>query len=412
MCALTLATTCRSCGSSALQPVLALGETPLANSLLPATGGELPTYPLDLMRCTRCCLVQLAQIISPDTLFSDYVYFSSNSETMLRHAEQLAGTVVEQERLGPRQLVVELASNDGYLLQYFKQRGVPVLGIEPAANIALVAERENGIPTRAVFFGRAVAEDLVNEGIRADVILGNNVLAHVPDLNGFVAGVAALLKPSGVAIFEFPYLHDMLEKVEFDTIYHEHQCYFSLTALEQLFRRHQLELVDVAHVAIHGGSVRLSVAPVKQRTAESRVAELLQEERAWGVADDWAYVAFAAAVVGLKRELLHLLDGLKADGARIAAYGAAAKGVTLASYCGIGQQYLEYVVDRSIHKQGKRFPVGDLPIYAPERLVEDQPEYALLLTWNFADEILRQQSAYREAGGRFIVPVPRPKVAN
>jgi SAM-dependent methyltransferase len=393
-----------------LRQVLSLGRTPLANSLLPAEGGTLPTYPLDLVRCTTCSLVQLAQIVAPDVLFSDYVYFSSNSETMLRHAESMVEQLVRREQLGQDSLAVELASNDGYLLQYFKQRGIPVLGIEPAANIARVAEMEKGIPTLAAFFGREVAEDLVRKSTCADVIIGNNVLAHVPDLNGFISGVATLLKSSGVAVFEVPYVRDMLDNVEFDTIYHEHQCYYSLTALQQAFSRHSLDVVDVERMAIHGGSVRVSVAPRGQREPSTRVGALVAEEHGWGVLDDAPYVRFAEAVARLKDQLRGLLDQLKSSGARLAAYGAAAKGVTLASYCGIGANYLDFVVDRSPHKQGRRFPVDGLAILPPAALIENKPAYALLFTWNFADEILRQQADYQAAGGRFVLPIPAPHV--
>jgi SAM-dependent methyltransferase len=409
---LTLVTTCRSCGTPGLRSVLSLGRTPLANSLLSPDGGQSPTFPLTLVRCTTCGLVQLAEIVDPEDLFSEYVYFSSNSDTMLRHAEAMVEHLISQESLGQHSLVVELASNDGYLLQYFKQRGVPVLGIEPAANIARVAEAEKGIPTLAEFFGRDVAEAQARAGNSADVIIGNNVLAHVPDLNDFIGGVGALLKPTGVAVFEVPYLRDMLEKVEFDTIYHEHQCYFSLTSLQHAFRRHGLEVIDVERMAIHGGSLRVSVAPNGRRPANPRVHELVAAEAAWGVMDDPPYEAFARSVAELKTSLVELLDGLKAGGARLAAYGAAAKGVTLTSYCGIGRNYLEYVVDRSPHKQGQRFPVDALPICDPARLAQDRPDYALLLTWNFADEILRQQADYRHEGGKFIVPVPRPRIVD
>ena len=405
---LTLVDTCRSCGESLLAEVLSLGHTPLANSLLSPDGGRPPTYPLDLVRCTKCGLVQLAQIVEPGVLFSDYVYFSSNSETMLRHAEAMAVQLVRQESLGANDLVIELASNDGYLLQYFQRRGVPVLGIEPAANIAQVAQAEKGIPTLAEFFGHHLAKDLARQGKSADVIIGNNVLAHVPDLNDFVAGIAALLKSRGVAVFEVPYVHDMLEQVEFDTIYHEHQCYFSLTALRHAFMRHGLDVVDVERVSIHGGSLRASVAHRGSRPVSPRVAELQAEEDTWGVMDQAPYERFSAAVNDVKCALLRILDRVKQDGARVAAYGAAAKGVTLASYCGIGKQYIDYVVDRSPYKQGKRFPVDGLAIVAPAALVERRPDYALLFTWNFADEILRQQSDYIAGGGRFIVPVPSP----
>ena len=399
---------CRACGSD-LAPVLSLGRTPLANSLLePGDESLVPTYPLDLLRCPSCALVQLGQIVPPERLFGEYVYFSSFSETMLRHAEAMAESLIAAERLGAGSSVVEVASNDGYLLRFFQQRGVPVLGIEPARNVAAVAE-ERGIPTMVAFFGREVGERLASEGRQADVLIGNNILAHVPDLNDFVAGVGAALKPGGVAVFEFPYLRDMLDKVEFDTIYHEHQCYFSLTALEALLGRHELAVCDVERVSIHGGSLRLSAAHRGSREASARVEELRDQERGW-VHDEGTYAAFADAVRELKGSLVEVLGTLKRDGGRIAAYGAAAKGVTLLSYCGIDGGTLDFVVDRSTHKQGKLFPVGRLPILPPEELRARRPDYTLLLTWNFADEILAQQAAYREAGGRFVVPVPAPRV--
>jgi hypothetical protein len=403
---------CRACGSSSLTAVLSLGETPLANSLLePDDPGPAITYPLNLVRCPECALLQIAEVVSPPALFSDYVYFSSFSETMLRHAEALAGKLVEEERLGDGSLVVEVASNDGYLLRFFKQRGVPVLGVEPAANIARVAEAEHAIPTVVEFFGVALAERLVAEGRRADVVIGNNVLAHVPELNDFAAGVRLLLSDRGRAVFEFPYVKNMLDGLEFDTIYHEHQCYFSLAALSRLFACHDLDVCDVERIPIHGGSLRLSVAPAGSRRPSPRVAELRQAEEQWGVSDAAPYDRFAASVGELRERLVAEVRSLKAGGARLAAYGAAAKGVTLLSYCGLGAAELEFVADRSSYKQGKRYPVGALPILPPSALEERRPDYALLLTWNFADEILRQQEGYRAAGGRFIVPVPEPRIA-
>jgi SAM-dependent methyltransferase len=408
---LTLASACRSCGGRDLELVLALGTTPLANALLPADGAaEAVQYPLNLMRCPACTLVQIGEIVAPERLFSDYVYFSSFSDTMLKHAEAMADELIQRERLGGRSLVVELASNDGYQLQYFKARGVPVLGIEPAQNIAVVAEREKGIPTIARFFGEEVGAELAAEGRRADVMIGNNVLAHVPDLNSFVAGVARMLKPSGVAVFEAPYLKEMLDSVEFDTIYHEHQCYFSATALAALFERHGLELVDVERQDIHGGSLRVFAAPAGTRARSTVLLALLEAERGWGVDRPEAYKRFAARVAALKRSLIEMLDELKAKGNLLAAYGASAKGVTLLSYCGIGAERLDFVVDRSTYKQGHRYPAGGLPILAPEALMLRHPDYALLLTWNFAEEILRQQAPYRQAGGSFIIPVPEPRI--
>jgi SAM-dependent methyltransferase len=404
-------TACRACGSSDLVDVLDLGRTPLANALLPAICGEAggETYPLNVVRCATCTLLQLREIVPPETLFSQYAYFSSVSDALVQHAAELADAVAAAEPLGPSSLVIEIASNDGYLLKAFKARGIPVLGIEPAGNIAQVAQ-EAGIPTRRAFFGLPLARELRAEGTTADVLLGNNVLAHVPELNAFAAAVATVLKPTGTAMFEFPYVKDMLDEVEFDTIYHEHQCYFSLTALSRLFQAHGLQVHDAESIRIHGGSLRLSLSHVGRREVHDRVARLLAEEQAWGVDQDAPYRRFAASVEQVKARLLELLDSLRREQKRIVAYGAAAKGVTLTSYCGIGAAHLEYVVDRSPYKQGFRFPVDGLPIYATERLAEDHPDYALLLTWNFADEILRQQAPYVAAGGRFVVPVPVPRI--
>lgn len=403
---------CRSCGHAPLFPVLSLGETPLANALRDSADVPERQFPLELALCRACSLAQITAEVPPDDLFRDYVYFSSFSDTMLRHAAELAMRVTDAERLGPESLVVEAASNDGYLLKNYAASGVRVLGVEPARNVARVARERHGIPTREEFFGRAFATRLVAEGLRADVFHAHNVLAHVPDLNGFVAGVRTLLKPSGVAVVEAPYVKDMLDHCEFDTIYHEHLCYFSLTALDACFRRHGLVIRDVERVPIHGGSLRLFASPAESVDAPSqRVTNLLAEEAAWGVGTEAPYRAFAAQVADIRHNLRALLESLKADGKRIAAYGASAKGSTLLNFCGIGPETLDFVVDRSTAKQGKLTPGTGLRIYAPDKLLEDMPDYTLLLTWNFADEILRQQGEYRKRGGKFIVPVPLPRVA-
>lgn len=405
---------CRSCGSSELRPVLSLGRTPLANAL--REEGELalaePTYPLDLVFCTRCALVQITESVPPDVLFREYVYFSSFSDTMLRHAMELSRRMITERRLSPESMVVEAASNDGYLLRNYKAAGVGVLGIEPARNVAKVAREQHGIPTREDFFNDTLARELVSDGIRADVFHAHNVLAHVPDLNGFIAGVRAILKPTGVAVLEVPYVKDMLDHCEFDTIYHEHLCYFSLTTLDRCFRRHGLVIVDVERVAIHGGSMRLFAIPVERvNGVPPRVSALLAEEAMWGVDTLEPYLAFASRVNHIRSSLRMMLLNLKASGHRIAAYGASAKGSTLLNYCGIGPETLEFVVDRSPVKQGKFTPGSNLRIFSPDKLLEEQPDYTLLLTWNFADEILRQQDEYRQRGGRFILPVPTPRVA-
>lgn len=373
------------------------------------TTGE-SRWPLELAWCPTCSLVQITETVPPEKLFRDYAYFSSFSDTMVTHARSIADRLREQRKLNSDSLVVEIASNDGYLLQWYHKSGVPVLGIEPARNIAKVAESERGVRTISEFFGQDLAQQLVRDGYRADIIHANNVLAHVADLNGVVSGFASLLKPDGVAVVEAPYLKDLLDHVEFDTIYHEHLCYFSLTALTQLFGQHGLEIVDVERLAIHGGSLRVFAAKSGVMSVTPAVRQLLAEESQW-VRDPEFYQSFGESVDKLRLELVGLLHKLKADGKRIAVYGASAKGSTLLNYFGIGRELLDYVVDRSTIKQGRYTPGTRLKIYDPAQLVEDRPDYCLLLTWNFADEILKQQQRYREQGGQFIIPVPSVRIA-
>jgi SAM-dependent methyltransferase len=396
---------CRSCGESQLQNVLSLGRTPLANALLPredlARAEE--AFPLDLAFCPACSLVQIVETVPSEKMFRDYVYFSSFSEGMLKHAEEHVRRLIETAKLGKASLAIESASNDGYLLQNFVKAGVPVLGIEPARNIAKVAEGK-GIRTRCEFFTRELASALP----QADVVIANNVLAHVPDLNGFIAGIRTVLKPDGVATVEVPYVRDMVDHCEFDTIYHEHLSYFSVTALDALISRNGLVLDRVERLALHGGSLLLFLR--HRKSDRSTVEAILREEAAWGVGQLLPYRVMAHRVAGMKESLRGLLSDLKGEGRRIAAYGAAAKGATLLNYFRIGTEWLDYVVDRSPHKQGKFMPGSRLPIEPVERLVERKPDYVLLLAWNFADEILRQQEAYRRSGGRFIVAVPELRV--
>lgn len=392
--------------------MLSLGETPLANALLSEEQLSQPEeqWPLDLVRCADCSLVQITTTVPPETLFSDYAYFSSFSDTMVGHARNIAERLVEERCLNGDSLVVEVASNDGYLLQWYHKQGVPVLGIEPAENIAEVAIRDRGVDTISEFFGRNIASRLQSEGKTADVIHANNVLAHVADLNGVVAGFATMLKANGRVIVEAPYLKDLIDHVEFDTIYHEHLCYFSLTALSELFERHELQIVDVERLAIHGGSVRIFAAHQGTAAVSQAVTDLLAEEAEWVYSEE-THTEFAQRVELLRDSLVAKLTELKSEGYRIVVYGASAKGSTLMNYFGIDSRLIDYVVDRSTVKQGRYTPGTHLKIHDPLQLTDDQPDYCLLLTWNFADEILKQQQQYRDNGGKFIIPVPEVRVA-
>jgi SAM-dependent methyltransferase len=403
---LAVETRCRGCGAPAPATVLELGEVPLANALLAPgdLGRPEARFPLTLAFCPGCSLVQIRETVRPDVLFRHYLYFSSFSETMLAHAREQAETLIRRVSLGPRSLVVEIASNDGYLLQNFVGRGIPVLGCEPARNVAEVAERR-GVRTVREFFGLDLARRLASEGVRADALVGNNVLAHVADLHGLAEGVGLLLAPGGVAVFEFPYVADMVGATEFDTIYHEHLCYFSLHAARSVFARHGLFVVDVERHAIHGGSLRVFLAR-DAAPASPAVGALLDEEAATGVTAEAYYRRFAGQVARLRDRLLRELRGRKAAGQRLAAYGASAKGSTLMNAFGIGADLLDFVVDRSTVKQGLHTPGNRLPILPPGALLERRPDAVLLLTWNFAEEIFRQQRAFLESGGTFVVPVP------
>ncbi len=401
---------CRSCGGDRLEVFLSLGRLPLSDDFLSPERlcREEPRYPLDVAFCHDCTLVQILETVPPEELFGeDYPYFSSFTDTLLAHARANVEARIAERGLGPDSLVIELASNDGYLLQYYRARGIPVLGIDPAPG-PVRAAREKGIETLQAFFGRELAQEIATSGRRADVVHANNVLAHVADTNGFVAGIATILKPEGVAVIEAPYVRDLIDHGEFDTIYHEHLCYFSVTALTGLFARHGLHLNRVERLAIHGGSLRLFVEHREAR--DPSVARLLEEERELGITGFSYYARFGERVAAIRDRLTALLRGLKAEGARIVGYGAAAKGTILLNYCGIGTDILDYVVDRNVHKQGRYVPGVRLRIEPPSRIMETRPDYLLILPWNFKDEIMAQQAAFREGGGHFILPIPEPVV--
>jgi SAM-dependent methyltransferase len=402
--------TCRSCGHPDLEPVLDLGTTPLADRMLHASQLDEfePTFPLKVVFCPHCSLMQILETVDPTMLFDeDYPYFSSFSNYLLEHSRRNVLELIERRGLGPDSFVVELASNDGYLLKNYVEHGIPVLGIDPVPALCAAAEK-NGVPSVAEFFGLEVARKLAAEGRQADIIHANNVLAHVADTNGFVSGIAALLKPAGMAVIEFPYVRDLIDHCEFDTIYHEHLCYFSVTAVDHLLRRHGLYLNDVWRLPIHGGSLRLFIEKV-EAPLES-VTRLLSEEKELGLDRIGYYREFSRRVEKLKDSLLAMLGDLKAQGKSIAAYGAAAKGSTMINFAGIGTDLLAFVADKNVHKQGRYMPGQHVPIVAAEKIAEAQPDFVLLLPWNLEKEILAQEQAYRDRGGKFIIPVPEPRI--
>ncbi|MHB9000405.1 MAG: methyltransferase domain-containing protein [Thermoanaerobaculia bacterium] len=400
--------TCRFCGARLTHVFADLGMSPLSNSYLRADQLDEPEpfYPLTARVCAECFLVQLPAVETPEAIFSDYAYFSSYSESWLEHARRYCDEMGRRLGLGAESRVVEIASNDGYLLQFFAAAGIPVLGVEPAANVALAA-RQKGIETLVRFFGVDTAKDLAQGGMRADLIVANNVLAHVPDLNDFVAGMKILLARGGTITVEFPHLMRLMMERQFDTIYHEHFSYFSLITARRVFAAHRLEIVDVEELATHGGSLRIFARHAEDAgRAGERVVALEKVEREYGLEDLATYAAFAERVRELKRALLAFLIRAREEGKRVVAYGAPAKGNTLLNFCGAGTDFIDYTVDRSPHKQGLFLPGTHIPIFAPDRIREDKPAYVLILPWNLKDEIMAQMADVRSWGGKFVVPIP------
>jgi len=405
---------CRLCGGDKLRLVLDLGRQPLSNALRRPEWADRPEerFPLSVIACRDCGLVQIADALPPAVLFSDYAYFSSYSSSWVEHARRYAVAAIERLDLGPDTRVVEAASNDGYLLNHFRDAGIPVLGIEPAANIATVA-RAAGVPTECRFFGARTARDLVSRGISADLAVANNVMAHVPDLDDFFAGFAALLAPRGVLSCEFPHLLRLLEETQFDTIYHEHYSYLSLAVIERVAEAHGLRVFDVEELPTHGGSLRVWIqrrdAPL--RRGGEGTDKVRRDEENIRSAGDLVYDAFAARVERCRASFRAFIAAARAEGRHIVGYGAAAKGVVLLNSCGITADDLDYVVDLSPHKQGLLLPGCGLPIYPPDRVAETRPDYLLILPWNLRDEIMRQMAHIRPWGGRFVIAVPETEVS-
>jgi len=407
--------TCRNCGNSLTYTFADLGASPLCNELVQPekiNKGQ-QTYPLHAYVCEECFLVQIGTGISPQEIYADYTYFSSYSDSWLDHSKQYVQEMTSNFNINPDCFVMEIASNDGYLLQYFKDKNIPILGIEPSGTVAKAA-KEKGIPTEEVFFGKQTAEEIKSEYRSADLILGNNVLAHVPGIHDFMDGLEVVLSEDGIMTFEFPHLMQLVENNQFDTIYHEHFFYYSLHAVKTLFKKHGFKIFDVHQLPTHGGSIRIFITRAANKNYEinRRVTELLSEERMKGYLDVEFYTKFGERIKQTKRALLSLLTELKNKGKSIAGYGAPGKGNTLLNYCGIGTDFIDYTVDRSPHKQGHYLPGSLMPVHRPDKIRETKPDYILILPWNLKDEIMTQMDDVQEWGAKFIVPIPQPKVIN
>ncbi len=406
-----MSASCRFCAAELRVTMVDLGKSPLCQTMLSAEQlNEMePFYPLRADVCEKCSLVQVEEYVAPADIFTDYNYFSSYSDSWLAHMDRYAADMVERFGLGPGSRVVELASNDGYLLQYFQQRGIPVLGVEPAANVAQVAI-DRGIPTVVEFFGADLARRLVDEHGPADLVCGANVLAQVPDLNDFVEGISILLADDGVCTIEFPSLFNLIELNQFDTIYHEHFSYFSFTSASRVFEAHNLTVWDVEELPTHGGSLRIYARHTDDRPVDDRATAMLASEQSRGVDEMTTYTDYGARVEETKRNLLEFLIGARREGKTVVGYGAPGKGNTLLNYCGIRTDLLAYTVDRSPAKHGRFLPGTHIPVYRPERIAETRPDYVLILPWNLRDEIAEQMAHIRDWGGRFVVPIPSVEV--
>lgn len=406
---LNIATRCRFCGTGLQYIFVDLGMSPLCESFLTADrlNQMEPFYPLHVYVCEKCFLVQLEEYVSPQHIFTDIAYFSSYSDSWLAHAKAYTDLVTQRFNLNKHAYVVELASNDGYLLQYFVEKGIPVLGIEPAANVAAVAV-EKGIPSLVEFFGQQLAMELVDKGKRADLIIGNNVLAQVPEINDFVKGIKILLKPSGVVTMEFPHLKRLIEGNQLDTIYHEHFSYFSLIAVQAIFAAHGFTIFDVEELSTHGGSLRIYVRHTEDtsKPVSQRVIQLRHIEEANGYSSLEVYSAFAEKAKETKHKILEFLITAKREDKSVVGYGAPGKGNTLLNYCGIRSDFIDYTVDRNPHKHGKFLPGTHLPIFSVDRIKQTKPDYLFILPWNLKDEIMQQMSYIREWDGKFVVPIP------
>ncbi len=404
---------CRFCQTTLKYTFVDLGLSPLANSFIDEKKEKLSEkfYPLHAYVCDKCFLVQLEEFETPENIFSDYIYFSSYSDSWLTHSKEYTDKIIRRFRLDETSRVVEVASNDGYLLQYFKKNNIPVLGIEPAQNVAEAA-RKKGINTYVMFFGVNTAEELASKGLQADLLIGNNVLAHVPDINDFVRGLKITLKPDGVITLEFPHLLQLIINSQFDTIYHEHFSYFSLISISKIFEKHDLTIFDLDELSTHGGSLRIYASHTENKTFKKHrcVDMLFDKEVAAGLKDMETYTNFNKKIYSIKSDLLRFLIKAKTEGKKVAGYGAPAKGNTLLNFCGIGKDYLPYTVDRNPNKQNTLLPGSHIPVYSPNKIFETKPDYVIILPWNLKSEIIKQLSEIRKWGASFIVPIPRLEI--